>query len=320
LRAKHLMTYDFSWTPTNDDATEQQPKRGETTFRREFEDFIQTPGCEDWADCASSRVFFVDSAIDAFLVIRRQRTGNCFMHACAILQHYLQCMRTQQDNHEMIDLSEYIRKHLDNEKLGIFLKGSRGDSSVDFFARITGIPRKKMNVVQTESKSSDQVNFYHLTALILNRCTNQGPGLVSCFKVERDFVCTDETSFDYEVEEVKFDEYAKETGGKKPRLHSMVLIGAYKEPSGKVWFTLQNTWRGKYIRKVSDEYMASCKAKISFVPMEHDVSLSEDFELVDAEYAETAVDTPEECVDADLFDEDFDNHFDYEKHAPRSSD
>jgi hypothetical protein len=110
-----------------------------------------------------------------------------------------------------------------------------------------------------------------------------------------------DTVFDYEVEKGKFDEYAQEIGSKNTHgLHSMVLIGAYKEPSGKVWFTLQNTWKGKYIRKVSAEYMASCQAKIWFVPMDHNVSLSENFDLVDAKYAETAVETPEECVDAEL--------------------
>ena len=62
----------------------------------------------------------------------------------------------------------------------------------------------------------------------------------------------------------------------------MALIGAYKELSGKVWFTLQNTWKGKYIRKVSAEYMGSCQAKISFVPMHYKVSFSKNFDLIDA--------------------------------------
>jgi hypothetical protein len=238
-------------------------------------------------------------------VIRRQRSGSiCYMHACVILQHYLQCMRTQQVNHKMLDLSEFIRKHFDNEQLGKSLKdGGGGGSSLDFFARITGIPQSEMNVLQTQRKSRDPELFDEMNDFILVNYTRRGPALVSCFKVEPSFLSSDDTVFDYEVEKGLFDEYAQAIGSKKHGLHSMVLIGAYKDASGKIWFTLQNSWeQGKYIRKVSAEYMASCEAKISFVPMDHNVVLSETFDLVDAEYAETTVDTPEECVDAELFD------------------
>jgi hypothetical protein len=38
-RASRLMSNDYCWTPTKFDATEEQPKRGETSFRREFEYF-----------------------------------------------------------------------------------------------------------------------------------------------------------------------------------------------------------------------------------------------------------------------------------------
>ncbi len=58
-----------------------------------------------------------------------------------------------------------------------------------------------------------------------------------------------------------------------------------------------------HIRQVSAEYMASCEAKISCVPLSQDISLSESVDLVDAEYAETTVEMSEECVDAELFEE-----------------
>ena len=77
----------------------------------------------------------------------------------------------------------------------------------------------------------------------------------------------------------------------------MVLIGAHKdENTGRVWFLLQNFWRGGYFRLVSAEYLASCGAIISFVLLDADVSLTKgDYTTVDAEYAET--DIPfEECA------------------------
>jgi hypothetical protein len=41
--------------------------------------------------------------------------------------------------------------------------------------------------------------------------------------------------------------------------------------------------------------LASCGATVSFAPTQSDLSLSADFAVVFAAYAETSVDSPEEC-------------------------
>jgi hypothetical protein len=175
-------------------------------------------------------------------------------------------------------------------------RGGGGGSSLDFFARITGIPKQEMQTFQINISMS-QYAFEGMTDLVLYLFNStKEPALVSCFKVEKLFK-TESVVFDYEVEEYQFDEYAQENGRNTHALHSMVMIGAHKEPSGKVWLLLQNFWKGSYLRLVSAEYLTSCCAKVYFVPMNYDVSLSERFDLVDAAYAETSVKTREECVD-----------------------
>jgi hypothetical protein len=65
LRVKRLMSSDFCWTLTRDCLPKQELNRGETTFRREFDDFCQhTPGGHAWIDCGL--------------------VGTCYMHACVI--------------------------------------------------------------------------------------------------------------------------------------------------------------------------------------------------------------------------------------------
>jgi hypothetical protein len=66
---------------------------------------------------------------------------------------------------------------------------------------------------------------------------------------------------------------------------------------GKVWFLLQNTWKNKYFRVVSAEYMASCKATISFVHKGVSVALVEKLHVVDSWYAETNCEM-EECAES----------------------
>ena len=64
--------------------------------------------------------------------------------------------------------------------------------------------------------------------------------------------------------------------------------------SGKIWFLLQNSWIDNYFKLVSAEYLASCGAEICFVSPGASVALVEGLPIVDDDYAETTLVTPEE--------------------------
>jgi hypothetical protein len=303
FRAKRLMTKDFCWSPVKDSVPGQEPERERerraTTFRKEFEDFCEnTAGGDAWVlvdGTNSPRVFFEESAFEAFLVIRHQRAGICYMHACVVLQHYVQCKRTGQSDHKMLDLSEFIRKHFNNVELTKFLQTGGGGNSLEFFGRITGIEVSEMRTYKFNKRMSQSVFQRTADSVLEEFNSTKEPALVSCFRVEKLITTQEAENFDYEVEQGKFLEYASRTGRNKPSLHSMVLIGAYSE-EGKVWFLLQNCWKGQSFRLVTAKYLASCAATISFVPPDCDASLTESFDVIDAPFAETSVQTPEECA------------------------
>eukprot|EP00978_Attheya_sp_CCMP212_P003140 scaffold6461_cov48-Attheya_sp.AAC.7 len=273
---------------------------GCTTFRREFEKFCNgTPNYEDWADM--SRTFFDKNAVDDYLVIRREAKGGVsYMHACAVFQHYLQCKRSGTFDHKILDVTTFMRDHFNNQELkAYFLTGvGGGQNTLDFLKRIVRISPDSMNSYTMMPKSQSETEFDLTTDKVLNHFSQfKEPALVSKFLIEKDFIEGENASFDYEVEERKFDEYATAKSSATRALHSMVLIGAHKEQdTGKVWFLLQNCWKGKYICLVSAEYMASCQATITFVVKNHDVALLEEFDSVVGMYVETE-ETPEECAE-----------------------
>ena len=235
--------------------------------------------------------------MDEYLVIRRQLSGICYMHAGALLQHYLQCIRTPgMVDQKMLDLSTYIRNCFSNHELTEFLVKGEGGSSVSFFARITGISVRKLLSRSFNARKSEDPDYFNVcTAWALRTFARlREPGLVSGFLIETAFGDARQSTFDYEVDEQNFYMYAERRGGVKPITHSMVLIGVHHdEKTGKVWFLLQNFWRNKYFCLVSAEYLASCDAKISFVRQGEDVSLEDGHMTVDAMYVETDLDVEE---------------------------
>ena len=138
------------------------------------------------------------------------------------------------------------------------------------------------------------------------------PGLVSCFKVGAEF--SQNSVLEGTLNEIEYKKIVDAKG--KANIHSMVLIGAYKDKypaddnvdagvwsraftwsskkeddNDRYWFLLQNTHADQYFKLVTGEYLASCKASISFARAPHgrDMSLKETFNVVDGEYSEAAV-------------------------------
>ena len=310
-RAQRIMSPDIGWSPSKGDDSvpqlptaevdeELSPHRGPTTFQREFHAFCCSfPQGSAWRNLspAVSRVFFDESAMEEYLVIRCQKAGTCYLHAGALWQHYLQCLRTTtgRRDHNQLDLSTYIRDCMSDEDVAKILEKGR---IRHFFSRITGIPMSNLQTFWFTARNSQFPTHF-------NFCTQQSweafsrrrePALVSNFKIERAFVEGTRSVFDYEVDEAEFYKYAHSKNRSEPVKQSMVLIGAHREEeTGKVWFLLQKFWRNQYFCLVSAEYLASCCATIHFVCRDdEDVSLKGRHATVDAWYVETDLEV-EEC-------------------------
>jgi len=302
LRANRLMSADFSWSPTKD------KDRGETTFSDQWDKFCfvidNSPTLSSlFCDGLIASVFFDQTAIEKYLAIRLQKAGICYMHAVAVFQHYLWCLRTKPegDNHKMLDISWYIREKFPNDKLKKFLTKGDGGSAVEFYCEVTGadpvdmrgesihLPKKSINAAKFQRRMDELCEEF--------KNTNE-PALVSEFMIERDFIKPqNKFVYDSEVDQQAYYQYGLEC--EKPHgirvFHSMVMLGLKKEePSGKVWFLLQNFWASKYLVLVSGEYLASCGAVVTFAPKKVPVDLKEDFTVIDAHYMETEVGPEEE--------------------------
>ena len=304
LRANRLMSADFSWSPTKD------KDRGETTFREQWDKFfllIENPRTLSlsslFCNGLIASVFFDQAAIEKYLAIRLQKAGICYMHAVAVFQHYLWCLRTKPegDNHKMLDISWYIREKFPNDKLKKFLTKGGGGSAVEFYCEVTGADFHEMRgaSINLLRKSTNAAMFqWRMDELCEWFKNTNEPALVSGFKIEQDFIKTqNKFVYDGEVDQQAYYQYGLEC--KKPHgirvLHSMVMLGLKKEePSGKVWFLLQNFWASKYLVLVSGEYLASCGAVVTFAPENVPVDLKEDVTVIDAHYMETEVGPEEE--------------------------
>ena len=267
-RLKRLMSGDYRWSPGK---YQIEKRRDATTFGDEFDKFLKKlPDEFAWLKAYQS-VFFNDAAMSkhGYLVIRRQKAGVSFMHAVAVLQHYLQCLRTNSCDHKMLDVSNYIRDIFTRDQLLLFLKtGTSTLGSRPFLQIVTGKDPYMEDLIKfnIRPKSVDAAEFEcfaNLVCDLFNRFNE--PALVANFRVEKAFETG--TVFDYEVERKQFVQYSISKGktSGRPSLHALVLIGAHREVvSGKIWFLLQNSWIDNYFKLVSAEYLASCGAEICF--------------------------------------------------------
>ena len=315
-RAMKLMgTSDYHWSPGKE---QDSPCHTPTTFRTVFGEFQKKhteanhPFFTEDAnssvfkvdDNTLHRVFFDESAMERYLVIRQQQSSICYMHAGALLQHYLKCTRSDNlEDHTMLDLTSYIRDKMKPEEVRKYIETGGGGQSVSFFRDITQIGIKGISQVHCEAGNYDDVED-----IMVYWKRYKGPALVSEFSIEKNFFTSKNSSFDYEVDDKEFLDYAASKG--KPLgsmgLHSMVLIGIHKdETTNKVWFLLQNSWKGNFLCLVSDKYLISCRPTITFIKGTQDVSLKDDLTTVEGVFFEADFDY-DESDQCDLSEDDED--------------
>jgi hypothetical protein len=220
------------------------------------------------------------------MVIRKQKSGLCYLHAPVVLEHYLIAIVTGGENSSTYDIGKYEAYMLSGEHLLNFILADKGGSSQDTLNELCGLTDDSDVKCYTIPAKEDRL-LYSVTCEIILECVALSPALISLFRVYPDFGQTNAVSFSglpAKQKMVALSDIAR---------HSMVLIGARKTSEGEYFFLLQNWWEGRYFIEVSAEYMHHCGAQITFVKK----GIIRKKELItflcEALYAETSADASE---------------------------
>ena len=222
----------------------------ETTFETEFTKFCGS--CPAWQH-VDAWLFWKQnpySQLDAskYLLIRHQLSGLCYMHAPTVLQYYKVVGHTGEPGHTMIDICATLRNATELEK---YLRcDDTGQSSKHFLKFITNnaetdalvLPKR---ISELRSQTANAIATY---------LRDYGPGLVSYFKVDKNFHESKGQSF--------IDDHLNQNELKG--LHTMLIIG-YRKVDDEYRFLLQNWWKDRYFIEVSERYAAQAEAEYIFV-------------------------------------------------------
>jgi hypothetical protein len=217
-------------------------EEGEVQMEHAPENVHQFSSCE-FPGYNSTNTFFLNYTDS--LVQRSQRSGICYMHAAAVLQHYA-IAKAKRDrnanatlNHDMIDLVEHIRTNFSTTQLENYLFGTGGGGrAAEFLSSIL---------------QPDSVVGYDIALNDVDNLKNYGPLLVYGFHVYDDFRNISQ-----------HHHYGRPQGSQSDGTHAMVLVG-HRYQNGKSMFLLQNWWHQKQFVEVDIEYLRRCKANFAFV-------------------------------------------------------
>jgi hypothetical protein len=260
-----------------------------TTFEEAFAKFLES--CPTWS--AEGVVLFFNrySHVPNLKVLRRQRTGLCYMHAPVVLQHYLVSIYNSRHNFEnnlkMIDVALFIAKHWKGQPLLRYLLGgedSKGGGSIEFLKQInyhiedfSYEPFIILDPIHFRSKVDEKCE-YLMTRLI------EVPMLVSNFEVDENFARGGISFLDQRI-------LASKTEKPNGR-HAMLLIGIRRDQKYGWVFLLQNWWKTRFFIEVSAKYMSLSGAFIVEIYSEIP-DIPKDFPVVYASYVETSADMSE---------------------------
>lgn len=241
-RTMRVMSPDWHCSP-------QDPKkrRDLSTFGPEFEKFKKKlpKNLCNMLEANPAHMFYDEGAIDEYLVIRLQKSGICPLHASSLFQHYMHCKRKGISNHNVLDICTYIRTQLDpvNQKRYIEFGTTVYDSST-FFRDITGTPLLHYSV----SRDRD-IKFIHSTF-----SEDREPMLLGSVRLFSD---RNDPVWEGSVSEEQYEEYAlerKKNEGRRPQLHSLVIIGAFEDTENKkTWFVVQNFWQSAWFHLIDGD-------------------------------------------------------------------
>ena len=224
---------------------------------------------------------FNTEQLDHVLIIRKQNSGICILHAVIVLEHYLTAIYTEGKVVSTINLGKYENHTLFGDRLERFLLSNDGGNSLETLRTICRLGDNDLQTLTIPNKV-DLDAYNTICELILKRVAKM-PALVSSFKASHIL---------NEKAEVSFVDVPSETVAELPR-HAMVLLGARRTHSGDYYFLLQNWWESQYFMEMSGEYLCHCQTKITFVTKPFARSDDYDGILYDASFAVTCLDMPE---------------------------
>jgi hypothetical protein len=233
-----------------------------TTIKNPFNMWMSR--VEDWA--SDDGAVTISSKFGVQLVLRRQLSSNCFIHAPGVLQGYL-VQKGTKSFLGMIDLTKFIRDCAEDEFLASLVLTDDGGMSVGLLETLLhGTPcflSFRLRDPETNQEKEDA------SKKICESFKNHGPALISECNLDQQFrdfqqvVGNVNDPFDlYEIP--SFDDYIPSSESGK---HAMVLVG-YRENGDGCTFLLQNWWRDMQFCEVSVDYLMKSKAKFTFCSTE----------------------------------------------------
>ena len=205
---------------------------------------------------------FKQNSINEMLVIRKQSSGVCYLHASIVLEHYLIALGTNGRNRGMIDIGSYIATTLGATDLEGFLFSGHSGNAQRTLIRLCGLSEDDHSPVTLPDPHRLKAAFDLMCADIYNNVRYK-PYLVSNFKVYNHFMA--EGQYSYSMADISTAEERQTHSTTALSAHSMLLIGARKDAHGQYYFLLQNWWDSKYFIEVTAEYLYYCRANMMYV-------------------------------------------------------
>jgi hypothetical protein len=253
--------------PEGDITSNEIPERVQT-----FDEAMHT--LQNWKELGSDdiHVFHLhDEKVQGrdVLVQRVQKSGLCYLHAPAVLSHYLVSRHNFTDPLPMINIALHVAGSFDGRALYEHIFSEQGGSSI----RLLNTFLTPASIYQVWNIKDIEIRTFKL----------YGPALISGFEVYDDFMTEDRLH------------YEGLPLGKILGFHAMVLIGMKTKPVRT--FLLQNWWQRKQFIWVTEEYLIATKPTIYFV-ITPQTSIPACFSTYSFRYAESVLlDRPERLLE-----------------------
>lgn len=185
----------------------------------------------EWASPAMSRVFFRD-IVPGSVVYRVQLSGNCYMHAPAVVAHYVVCKNNPGDASklkEVVDLTAHVLKYFNGEELWYGVHTASGGDAKGFLEDITGVRENNGDFVELRPTNGD------VTAeAVVEQFDTHGPAMVARIQ-----------AFDaFTAPEPAVHSWIGHRHDKKTGQHAMALVGHRTTAEGEIVFLVQD-WEKK---------------------------------------------------------------------------
>ena len=218
---------------------------------------------------------------------RVQKSGSCFLHASIVLAAYKAYMCTPGKgvgNLPIVDMSKYVRHGFGSKNLTQFLIENSGGDSKHHLRKLTGGGGQTTLEIKPQLFKTDSEGASQGVCQLITLLQEYGPALVSQFIVDPHLIEV-ATSLEETLQEPPFlGGLNSSASNEVADRHAMVLVGVrFVQNEWRV--LLQNWWPNMPFVEVSEEYLRSSDALLTFV-ISNDVQIPSRFDRCDAVYAE----------------------------------